>query len=82
MQVVITNLLKSNDVKHGIAFGVVLAHAVKGAQTHVLNSLIKRLMHLWEPGSNPVPQPHLYSVCACHAQWAFSHPLQPAVALA
>lgn len=82
MQVVITNLLKSNDVKHGVAFGVDLAHAVKRGQTPVLNSLIKRLMYLWEPGSNPAPQLHLYSVCACHAQWAFSHPLQAAVALA
>lgn len=27
-------------------------------------------------------QLHLHCVCACHAQWAFSHPLQTAVALA
>lgn len=39
------------------------------------------LVDLWEPGTNLVLQPHLHCVCACHAQWAFSHPLQAAVVL-
>lgn len=51
-------------------------------RTNSVNYHIKKLLDLWEPGSNLALQPHLCCVCACHAQWAFSHPLQAAVALA
>lgn len=68
------------EVKHVVACGVDLVHTKKRGKAQALNRLIKRLLDLWEPGSNLAL--HLHCVCACHAQWAFSHPLQAAVALA
>lgn len=68
------------DLKHVAACSVDPIHTTKRVKARALNSLIKRLVDLWEPGSNLAL--HLHCVCACHAQWAFSHPLQAAVALA